>query len=127
MPSFHATVLMTEWLVKTGKKEVLDQLASIPLEERKTNEKIKRIVQTMYNVWKISNKKIERLAVLGWDEAEMIAHFCAMLDNLQQIRSEYEHMSRMHGIPNAVADRDIKKYERAVKRVTNFSKSSQQE
>lgn len=119
MPSFHATVLMTEWLVKTGKKEVLDQLALLPFEERKTDEKIKRIIQIMYKVWRGSNKKIERLAVLGWDEAEMIAHFCVMLDNLQQIRSEYEQMSRIHGIPNAVADRDIKKYERAVKRVTS--------
>lgn len=120
MPSFHATILMTEWLVKADnkKREMLNELASMPFEQRKESEKIKRIISTMYNVWSRSNKKIERLAVLGWNEIEMRVHLCALIEKLSQIRLEYEQMSNKLGVPdtlaNRVTDKNIKRYEREV-------------
>lgn len=122
MPSFHATILMTEWLVKTDdankKREMLNELASIPFEQRKENEKIKRIISTMYNVWSRSNKKIERLAVLGWNEIDMRVHLCALIEKLPQIRLEYEQMKNKFGVPEAIAnrvtDKKVKRYEREV-------------
>lgn len=129
MPSFHATILMTEWLVKTDdankKREMLNELASIPFEQRKENEKIKRIISTMYNVWSRSNKKIERLAVLGWNEIDMRVHLCALIEKLPQIRLEYEQMKNKFGVPEAIAnrvtDKKVKRYEREVHEILKNS------
>lgn len=129
MPSFHATILMTEWLVKTDdankKREMLNELASIPFEQRKENEKIKRIISTMYNVWSRSNKKIERLAVLGWNEIDMRVHLCALIEKLPQIRLEYEQMKNKFGVPEAIAnrvtDKKVKRYEREVHEILKKS------
>jgi hypothetical protein len=103
---------MVRWVV-TADPILLDELRLIPFSERKTNPRIVEVVRTLKTKWS-KGTKIERLAVLGWNENDSCQLFSELLENLPQLRVEYAQQVKIHGKPPDLDDKDLDKFEKAI-------------
>lgn len=104
-------------LAKNENKELVDAMIQMPSNQRKQNDTVIQFVKNLKFVWS-HGTQIERLATLGWNEAEGIDIFCNILDNIDQIRKEYFEELQKHGgvEPPELKDSDISIYEAEVNR-----------
>jgi hypothetical protein len=113
--SFHTVTMMTRWalLGTPEKNDLLDELKRIPFHTRKLDPRVIQIVKNFKNIWSNGNK-IERLAVLGWQESESISIFCSMIDSIDELRKQYKEECQRHGSPSELNDTNLSQYEKAV-------------
>jgi len=114
--SFHTITIMVRWVVTADQptSELFKELRKIPLSERHRDPQLIQIIQALKTKWS-TGTKIERLAVLGWDETESCKLLAEMLENLPKLRAEYAMQLKVHGKPPDLNDKDLDNFERAIR------------
>lgn len=105
-------MVRTVLLAKDETKELIDTILKIPRENRNRNDTCVEFVKNLKFIW-THGTQIERLATLGWDDRESLEIFCSILDNLDELKREYQKELENHGgkEPPELKDSDIKIYE----------------
>ena len=87
--SFHTITMMVKWAVETDEKtnKILDDLKKLTKEERKNDPRVEILVKEMYTKWSRSYNRIERLALLGWQDFESICILSELIDQLPELRA----------------------------------------
>jgi hypothetical protein len=104
--------MITRWAM-TADQELntyLDYLKSIPYEARLRDERLRALIPKLKAAWS-RGTKIERLAVLGWQDNEVLALIASMIDKLDQLRADYQEELAKKGSLPPLNDRDLQKYE----------------
>lgn len=111
--SFHTTTCMINEIITAEGKlaEQINELSTLSYAKRKDNPQALQIVQDMKNRWQVGTK-IERLATLGWMEYESLQLFCSIIDNLEQLKKEYNDQVRQYGKPPPLREQNIDDYEK---------------
>jgi hypothetical protein len=113
--SFHTVTMFVRWGISEDKEicKMIDEFKTIPLNDRKKDERVINIVRELKKKWS-EGTKIERLATLGWIEYDSISIFCEMIDNIDKLREEYRANVLLNGVPPELRDADVDAYEKAV-------------
>ena len=113
--SFHTVTMFVRWGISEDKEicKMIDEFKTIPLNDRKKDERVINIVRELKKKWS-EGTKIERLATLGWIEYDSISIFCEMIDNIDKLREEYRENVKLNGVPPELRDSDVEAYERVV-------------
>lgn len=111
--SLHTTTMMVRYVVNAD-ASFMDELRLIPFDKRKNDPRIIELVRSLKTQWS-QGTKIERLATLGWNEGDSCQLFSELIENLPQIRAEYSQQLRIHGNPPELDDKDLEKFEKAVR------------
>ena len=121
--SFNLITMLVRWVVTAqgGTYTLLDDLAKIPMVERKRDERVQYIVQFLKEKW-LNGTKIEKMATLGWNEYETICIFCDIVENLAKLREQYaQEMLLYGGPPPELSDADLEKYEEVANQSSRIS------
>jgi hypothetical protein len=107
--------MFVRWGISEDKEicKMIDEFKTIPLNDRKKDERVINIVRELKKKWS-EGTKIERLATLGWIEYDSISIFCEMIDNIDKLREEYRENVKLNGVPPELRDSDVEAYERVV-------------
>lgn len=119
--SLHTITLLTRWslTVKDQDLILIEELRKVQSDERRHDTRLIEVVRKLYNSWSRGNK-IERIATLGWNEAEVCSIFNELLNNLPLLRDEYAKGVAAFGMPPELSDKDLDKYEKAVQEFKNM-------
>jgi hypothetical protein len=105
--------MMVRWVVTTD-SDLVTELYDIPFHQRESHPKLVNLLQVLKEKWK-SGTKIEKLAVLGWNDAEARKLFSDIIQNLPFLKEEYNKELLIHGKVTELADENLKDFEKAVK------------
>ena len=119
MANPHTINAMVRFAVSATPEEykTLVDLSLIPSQTRLSDPRLVSIVDSMKEKWTVGNR-IDRLAVLGWTDYESRKIFSQLLDNLPTLVQEYNNMLRVHGQPPKLEDKDLERYEKAVREIS---------
>lgn len=113
--SFHTITIMVRWAVTAEEKnlELVENFRKIPLEKRENDPEFRSFIANLKKQW-TQGTKIERLATLGWNEAEACKTFSNILEELPNLKIQYNEQIKIHGNPPELNDKDLDKYEKAI-------------
>lgn len=114
--SFHTITIMVRWTVTADEKnsELIEDLRKIPLGQRERDPRLVQLVESLKQKWS-RGTKIERLATLGWNDTESCKLFSDILENLPVLQEQYREQVKVHGKPPELNDKDLEKYEKAIR------------
>lgn len=114
--SFHTITMLTRWAVTADEKtrEQIDKISLLPRDNRHNHPELVALVQQLHEKW-TNGKSIERLATFGWIEGEVCKLLDSLLYQLPELRQQYLDAVKIHGIPPELNDKDLERYEKAVK------------
>ena len=115
--SLHTVTAIVKWVLEVDEKNnsFLSEFSEIPFEKRIENPKLMAVIKTMKNKWSSGNK-IERMAVIGWDDKESLQILANAIEQLPTLRTEYQQNIRELGFPTEM---NYEQYIEAVNSIEN--------
>lgn len=105
--------MMVRWTVTADEKrrQFIEELRAVPLKDRINDDRVINTVKNLKETWMKGNR-IEKLAILGWDDKEAVQTFCNILEQMDHIKQQYDEEVKQHGVPPELRDEDAEKYEK---------------
>jgi len=110
--SFYAVIMFTRWLVNTDEdeREWIEKMGALPMEKRKRDPSVEEKVKELFGLWR-RGTRMERIATLGWLDAESIGLMCQVIEERARIRQEYqEEVARNGGVMPEMKDADFRAF-----------------
>lgn len=116
--SLYTITMMVKWAIETDEdtSKILDNLRLLNEIERKNDPRLEIMVNNMYDKWSKSTNRIEKLALLGWKTQESIYILSELIEQLPELRIEYEQNKKQYGNP-ILNDNDLEQYEEQVNKM----------
>lgn len=120
---FHTEIMMSRWVVTSNKERlnVLKSLQKLPMHIRLMDRRVAEYIAQMKRDWS-RGTKIERMATFGWNDTENTNLLCVMIENLDDMISNYKEQVALYGPPPEFNDAQFDEYKKAVdEEVKNMS------
>lgn len=107
--------MLTHWVVSADAKlaSMFDELALLPYEQRINDVRIRDLVKQFERYLRNANNRIHTMALMGWNNKEVMELLCSLLSQLNEIRAQYNIEVSRHGKPK-LEDKDFIKYEQEI-------------
>jgi hypothetical protein len=111
--SFHTITQLVKFAL-THDSDVIEKLRNIPYNNRHEDKELKSLIQQLKKTLS-EGSKIERFAICGWSDYESEKVFSDILENLPQLRKEYdEQLSHNRGKMSEFTDDNFEKYQDSI-------------